>query len=189
MAAKSLGRHVGRLSVVSATEPLPTPLPPPPRATQASASESTGSQVHVVHMVPPEPHFITRFPTADSTQSQAATSEAKVPERSLLTLPVVASLLVCVCLLCGIFWYETQVPGGIGWKKFTEAVHRLTTEPTPDDELPYITAVPMTPTLGPIETIAETEPDHTTNSEQVLLSDLVADELPTLGNKTHSQRR
>lgn len=193
MAGNSETSQAKRLSVRAATEPLPTPLPPPPRPGRAVAAPGNAPGVFDFHSVPPQPHFVTRFPEVGLSQLETKTTskpEQPVPERSLASPAVIVALAATVAVMCAIGWYEKHGIEGFKWHALTTFVQRLTIEPAdPEEDLPYITAVPLTPISSGAESIAKAEAPSTKKTDQVLLSDLLKDEAPTTSDDERTQLR
>lgn len=177
MAGNAESRPAKRLSVRAATEPIPTPLAPPPRTGRIVAAPGTGPQLQNLHSIPPQPHFVTRFPAVDTAQFQTVTPEETVPERSLASPGVVVSLVASVAVLCAFGWYEMHGTEGFKWDAIKSFVQQWTAEPpVPEEDLPFITPIPLVPTSGEPESLATVEPASSKKADQVMLSDLLKDE-------------
>lgn len=204
-----------QLSVRAAAKPLPTPMPPPPRPNQDVAGGPFASQVHTVHCVPPGPHFLTRpaavgslpaqasavdvsparrpTPAVDPVEPPTPAIEESVPKRSLASPGVILSLAASVAMLCGIGWYEMGGRESISWESLNwESLkgivqHWAADASASEDDLPYITAVPISPRSGGNEAVARSEDSSSKKSDQVMLSDLPKDD--SHGDADHTQLR
>jgi len=193
MAGNAGSRQARRLSVRAATEPLPSPLPPPPRPSRSVAAPEYELRVSDFHAVPPQPHFVTRFPTIDSAQFQSEKTEEAGPEqsaalpdpaaeqpvaeRSLASPGVIVALAACVAVMCAIGWYEKHGVEGFKWDAIKIFVQRWSIEPAdPDEDLRFITAIPLTPNPRGTESIAQEEAPQTKKTDQVVLSDQLKDD-------------
>ena len=206
MAGSAENRPARRLSVRAATEPLPTPLPPPPRPGRSVFAPVLEPDARDVHSVPPPPHFVTRFPAVDHSQfetkaapqverprasePQSGRHEPPVPARSLASPGVVLSLAASVAVMCAIGWYEKHGIEGLQLDTIKSFVQRWSIDRAePDDDLPYITAVPLTPNASGIESIAKDAAPSTKKADHVVLSDLLKGEAPATSDGDRTQRR
>ena len=206
MAGNSETRQAKRLSVRAATEPLPTPLPPPPRPGRVGAVSGGEPGAYRFNSVPPPPHIVTRFPEVGLAQLETKTTsklepersveqpsglrEQPVPERSLASPGVIVALAASIAVMCAIGWYEKHGAEGFKWDAIMTFVQQWTIEPPASEEdLPYITSVPMTPSLGATESIAKDEAPSPKKNDQVLLSDLLKDDAAGTSDDDRTQLR
>jgi len=209
MAGNSERRPATRLSVRSATEPLPIPLPPPPRRSRSPLGLDAESRPTDLHAVPPQPHFVTRFPTIDTAHLQTSptptslewvtgpaveslepTREQPVGERSLASPGVILALAASVAVMCAFGWYEKHGVDGFKWEAIKSVVEKWTMpSPAADEDLPYITSIPLTPVSTKTESIANDAAPTSKKNDQVLLSDLPKDDDTEASRDDRTQRR
>ena len=101
------------------------------------------------------------------------------------------SLAASVVVICAFGWYEKHGVEGFKWDAIKTIVQTWTVEPTaPEEDLPYITAIPMTPnSVGGTESIAQDDASPTKRNDQVLLSDLLKDDDAGTSDDDRTQRR
>jgi hypothetical protein len=204
MAGNTEIRQARRLSVRAATEPLPSPPPPPPRVRVPAGVRAIEPQSVSVHSVPPPPHFVTRFPAFDpaelssesaidvasgrSSETQCSPTEQPVPRRPLASPGVIVSLAACIAVMCAIGWYEKHGADGFKWDTIKSFVQRWSIHPVDlDEDLPFITAIPLTPNPRGTESIVKETP--TKKADRVLLSDLLKEEPAATSDDDRTQLR
>ena len=166
-----------RNPIRSTAESLPTPLPPPPHRTRATPGPGIAIQVRTGNLVPPPPHFETRFSEIDPAKLDASASDEPVPERSLMSPGVMFAIAASIVLMCGIGWYEMSGSPEIQWDTIKSMVQQFTAEPSaPEEALPYITAVPIVPSGAGAQSVAKSEASPAKKTGKVMLSDHLKDE-------------
>ena len=117
-------------------------------------------------------------------------AEQPVPERSLASPGVIVALAASVAVMCAIGWYEKHGVEGFKWDVIKTFVQRWSVDPAdPEEDLPYITAVPLTPNSGGIESIAESEAPSRKKTDPVVLSDLLKDDTAGTSDDDRTQLR
>ena len=92
----------------------------------------------------------------------------------MLTSPrVVMALALSFAALCLVGWLSMNGTNLLTWDGMKQAVHRLTSNESPEDDLPYITRRPMMPGGKSLAV----EPDDLTG----------IDELPRLSLQSHDE--
>ena len=167
MRGQYLNRPMQRPTGSAPRKPLPTPLPPP-RKGQTAPTRSAGA-VMSSHAVPPAPHFGTRFAPIQRTDLHVDPPAAEVPHRSLASLSVLTSLAASVAALALVGWLSTRSPDGLSWSSVKQIFQQLAmSEPAPEEDLPYITQVPMIPSPT---AIAKKETNDAQVAERVVMSE------------------
>jgi hypothetical protein len=149
---------------------------------------------------------VTRFPAIDrsqletktatepepkqSSQPQLGLPEQPVPERSLASPGVIMSLAASVAVMCAIGWYEKHGAEGFKWDAIKTIVQRWSVDPVDlDEDLPFITAVPLTPNPDGTPSIAIDGGPSAKKADQVVLSEVLKDEAPGTSDDDRTQRR
>ncbi len=186
-------------------KPLPTPLPPPPRAGQTIATPAAAAAVRPAirpaaaatgrptvrpvsanHAVPPAPHFGTRFTPIDRATLTVNENESvdELPERLLTSPRVVLSLAASAAVLCLAGWLSMSGSELLTWHGVKRAVHNITSNESADEELPFITTVPMVPSST---MIARQSDSPATGDDPAQLADRPNDE--SASDDASAQRR
>jgi len=66
-----------------------------------------------------------------------------VPRRSLASPGVAAAIAISIGLLCTIAWCGRDGSDGLDWTRLKQQFSTWTSRQVPDDDLPYITAIPI----------------------------------------------
>jgi hypothetical protein len=144
-----------------------------------------------LHAVPPPPHFVTRFPAIDPAQLQMPqtpttlrpvpgpivaslepTREQPVAERALASPGVVFALAASVAVMFAIAWYDKHGVEGFKLDAIKSVVQQWTMPaPAAEEDLPYITSIPLTPVSFRTESIVNDGTLRSKENDQVSLSD------------------
>ena len=170
-----LGR---RLAARLASESITMPVPPPPRSSaRGAATPAATVPPHSVVVLPPPPMSM-QFPGIDPADLDVARMMDNAgPRRSLLSLPVAGSLIASLAVMGAIAWVAGKEAEGLRWSEVKQAIKSWMAKPElPDEELPYITAIPIVPGAGGMESLARLATPTESEPEQIVLGDPMGQE-------------
>jgi hypothetical protein len=143
------------------TEAPPSPMPPPARSFRPIRPTEAAAPA-IDPTIPPRPHFVTLGPSTQvrpDPPAQLGTIHVPddMPRRSLASPSVAAAIVISIGLLCTIAWCGRDGADAVDWAGLKQRVTQWMSHHVADDDLPYITVMPIAPPTSP-ESPAEPKP-------------------------------